>query len=173
VDGLLTLEPADHALILAAHAWEGAPLGRARDLVDISLLAEEAGRDRVSARAEELEIARLWRTTIAAADALFSPAVDNPLPVWARSLSTARDVTVFGNHVKRWISPFWSMPPGRALRAGLVNAARDALPAGGGESWRAKVVRSWRAIRNAFRPKLHHEREIGDEARRPPRRTRF
>jgi hypothetical protein len=173
VDGLLTLDPADHALIVAAHAWQRVPLGRARDLVDIWLLAEEAGRDQVAARAEELQIARLWRTTIGVADALFSLEADRRLPIWARSLSTARDVTVLGHHVQRWVSPFWTMPPGQALRAGLVSLARVVLPAGGGESWRAKVVRSRRAIRNALRPKLHHDREIGDEARRPPRRTRY
>ena len=42
ISGVLALSPAHHALVLAAHSWEGTPLRRILDLVDVTLVAQEA-----------------------------------------------------------------------------------------------------------------------------------
>ena len=50
VDGILTLPPAHHALLLAVHSWAHEPLRRLRDMVDIAAMAERrrSMRDRTA-----------------------------------------------------------------------------------------------------------------------------
>ena len=68
-DGVKMLPPAYHALLVAAHSWRHGPLSQLRDMIDVVVMAEAAGRDSVSALAREWGVERLWRSTIRAADA--------------------------------------------------------------------------------------------------------
>jgi len=172
IDGLLAPSPSHHALLVAAHAWDFNPLGRLIDLLDVQLLAVEAGRDAIADDAAKLGLGALWSTTLAASDALFGPPGKGRLPRTARSLASARDSTVFGQHVRRWVSWFWILPPLPALRAAGNTLVRDALPAAG-ETWGSKARRTATAARNGFRRKWLHEAQIGDAARKPPRRSNY
>ena len=71
VDGVLAPGPARHAVLIAAHAWAHQPLGRLRDLVDIRAIAAEADAAEMDRLVRAWQLARIWRTTGAVADALF------------------------------------------------------------------------------------------------------
>jgi hypothetical protein len=169
VDGIDTLAPADHALVLAAHSWAHLPLRRVLELVDVALLAREADPDDIAARARASGFERVWRTTSKTIDSLLYGAPRSAAErLWARHLATARERTVFESHVERWLSPFWSLPPRRAIPASARNIAVDASPAEG-EGWSGKLARVRKALRNAFSAKTAHERELGHEAHRKRR----
>jgi hypothetical protein len=172
IEGLMAPAPAHHALLVAAHAWDFNPLGRIIDLLDVQLLAAEAGRDEVAHAARGLRVAGLWKTTLEASDALFASPGRGRIPRGARNLAAARDSTVLGQHVRQWTSPFWVLSPARAIPASVTTIVREALPAGG-ETWGGKYRRVLTAARNGFRRKWHHDAEIGDAAVRPPRRPRY
>jgi hypothetical protein len=172
VDGLLVLPPAEHAVVLAAHAWVHIPLGRLRDLLDVAATAAAAERRELDDVAGELGVERLWSATISAADSLLS-GEPSPLALrlWARNLPALRERTVAEAHLERWISTFWTLPPGVAVRQSASNIAWDFRPAAQ-EPWRAKLARIRRAVRNAAARKSQHDRELGREARQlhPPER---
>lgn len=165
--GLYALPPAQHALILAAHSWAHEPLRRLRDLVDVVLLAEEAGRDETARVAREWGAERLWRATIGAADAvLFGARPTWPLRLWAQNLPRARERTVLENHLQRWLSDFSVAPPARAVARWPETVVRELAPEGD-EGWGAKLSRSARALRNARLRRSAHDEELAQE---PPRR---
>ena len=141
------LPPAYHALLVAAHSWRHGPLSQLRDMIDVVVMAEAAGRDSVSALAREWGVERLWRSTIRAADAAVLGAEwPTGLRLWARNLERVRERTVFENHATRWLSDFWIMPP-RAARSPARDARAGAQPRER-EPWRAKLTRTG-AVRNA------------------------
>jgi hypothetical protein len=168
VDGMLALPAAEHALLVAAHAWAHEPLRRVLDLVDAALLGGEAGEREVSALARRWGLERVWQTTAAAAAALFDGA-PTPLAmrVWARHLRPLRERSVLEGHLERWLSGFWSLPAGAATTAFAVAFAHDVTPAPD-ESWREKLGRVRTAVRNAAVARSEHDRVLP----RLPVRTR-
>jgi hypothetical protein len=175
VDGVLTLPPAHHALLLAAHAWVDEPLARIRDLLDVAVMAEGVERGELDALAARWGMRRLWRTTIGVADALFDGKARRTLAqrTWARNLAEARERTVFETHLESWVSAFWSVRFSAAARLAAANIAWDLRPAAD-ESWRAKMGRALRAARHWSLPKSLHDERAGEDARRlsPPTRWR-
>lgn len=160
VEGVLTLPPAHHALLLAAHAWAHRPLGRLGDLVDIALVASRAERTQLERVARGWGLTRVWRTTAAAIEALFG---DGPRPaaltLWARHLEGVRERTVLEAHVQRWLSAFWAVPPATAAHASLREIRGDLLPEDG-EGWRSKRVRVRAALSNALVRKSQHDEAL-------------
>lgn len=158
VDGLLAPSPERHALLLAAHAWTHGPLLRARDLLDLGLLAAEADRAEAERVARAWGMEKLWCTTLAIADALF---LDEPRPRalrgWASNLAELGERTVLGNHVARWVGWYSAFPPALGARAMLDEIRADLTP-DGDEGWRRKARRSARAVRNALVPRSQHDR---------------
>jgi putative nucleotidyltransferase-like protein len=150
VDGLLAPNRSHHALIVAAHSWAEAPLRRALDLVDVTVLSSGLDRDELRRLAHRWDIAGLWETTVAAAQALlFDARTPLSLRLWARDLRSTRDRTVLENHVRFLASSFWALPPRRALRVTgqrVLEAAKPAME----ESWHRKLGRTGLAFRNAF-----------------------
>jgi hypothetical protein len=168
VAGLLALPPAEHALLVAAHAWAHEPLRRALDLVDASVLADEADERELRALARSWGIDGVWRTTAAAAGALLGTArTPVAMRVWARHLRPLRERSVLEGHLERWLSGFWSLPPGRATTAFAVAVAHDLTPAPD-ESWREKLRRVRTAVRDAALARSEHDRVLP----RLPVRTR-
>jgi hypothetical protein len=164
-EGILFPHPADHALLVVAHSWATLPLRRALDLVDISLLAAEAGRAAIVELARQSALERVWRCMIGVADALLGDAPDPiSLRTWARSLRVARDLTVFEAHVRRVVSPFWALPAHRAALVASEALARELLP-GPDDDWRAKAARTAAAVRRPWAPKSEHDRDL-DRRRR-------
>ncbi|HSE82686.1 MAG TPA: nucleotidyltransferase family protein [Gaiellaceae bacterium] len=168
-DGVLTLPPGPHVLVLAAHLWVSNPFARLRDVLDISLLLRETDAAEVDALARAWGMSRLWETTQAVVRSVLlggkSPLAER---LWARHLAAAREQTVFEVHVTRWASPFWALPLRRAVPVAAASAAADLAPAAD-EPWRAKARRSLRALRNLGASKSKHEDELGPEGRQLPR----
>jgi Uncharacterised nucleotidyltransferase len=164
VNGMLTLPPAQHAVLLAVHSWAHEPLRRLRDVVDIAAMARGADRNELRRVARRWRVERLWRTTIAAVDSIFG---DRPTPwalrLWAQNLARARERTVFENHLQRWLSDFWAMPVETAT-ARVPRTFLDEIRPEEGETWKAKASRSALALRHAARPRSRHDRDL-DERR--------
>jgi hypothetical protein len=172
VEGISTLPPAEHALVLAAHSWAHLPLRRIQELVDIAAVAERTDRSEIDDLSRRWGIERVWRTTIECVDSLFygSPTT-SAQRIWARHLGSARERTVFESHMQRWLSGFWALPVRKAVPT-LGTAIADEFRVGEGESWREKGVRARRAIRNAFMPRSQHDLQLGPGAHRRKRTRR-
>jgi Uncharacterised nucleotidyltransferase len=170
VAGIGTPAAPKHAVLLAAHAWAHAPLGRVRDLLDVGALLTDADRGEAAGLAEAWGISRIWRTTVDAIDALVEGTTTWPLRLWAASIRDVRTQTVLEDHVQRLVSPFWAVEPWAAtIRAGsaLVNEIRPAFD----EGWREKASRSAAAFRRAFAPVTRHRELLGGSATRGRRRN--
>jgi hypothetical protein len=166
--GFHVLPPAHHALLLAAHSWAHEPLRRLRDIVDVAAVTEAAGRQEVAELARSWRVERLWRATDAVAEAvLYGRRRPLALRLWAQNLETARERTVLENHLQRWFSDFWIMPPHRAIERVPATLAGELFPEGG-EGWRSKLSRSRRAIRNATRRRSEHDDELARRSGRKP-----
>lgn len=160
VEGILALPPAEHAVLLAAHAWAHVPLRRLLDLVDVAAAAQHAHPEELRARAADWGMTRVWRTTDAAIRSLFYRGRTTlPLRTWARGLRLVRERTVLEAHMERTFSCFWSLEP----RPALARMARETLQQfrrEPGESWRAKLARSGRALRNPLSSVADHDRAV-------------
>jgi hypothetical protein len=157
VEGIQTPDPAQHALLVAAHAWSGVPLRRLLDLVDVLVLARQADRADLEQLTERWGIAGVWRSTAAAGQAmLLSGPAPWSLRTWARDIDAVRDRSVFENHVRRILGPFWALPLRRATRV-AARALVDEVGPAPGEPWSAKLGRVRRAVGNAgVRLREHH-----------------
>ncbi len=160
VEGVVTLSPAQHALILAVHSWAHEPLRRVADVLDVAAVAYHADGEELEAIALAWGIARLWHTTAAVSGALFgerAPAL--AARVWGAGVLNVRERTVLEAHLESWFSPFSALPRDRAAlamgKAMLMDIRRDK-----GDSWPRKAQRSSRAILNAFRGRSHHHRTL-------------
>jgi hypothetical protein len=178
VEGMLTLAPERHALLLAVHSWAHEPLRRLRDIVDVAAMTSAADRDEIGRLARLWGVERLWKTTIAVVDAVLADrGTPWALRLWAQNLDRARERTVFENHLQRWLSDFWALPAGLALGR-LPQTFLDEIRPEREEGWRAKLSRTALAVRNAARPRAAHDQQVGerrsrvdgagDPERRPP-----
>ena len=151
IDGLEAPSAAHHTVLVAAHSWEKLPLGVLRDLVDVAVTAEQADPDEVERVAAEWGLGRVWQTTVATTAWLFAGG-KRPLAtqLWARNLLSPRESTLLEAHARRWVTPFWMLPPGRATVAAASNVGADLRPSRG-ETWREKGRRIFRAAANPSR----------------------
>jgi hypothetical protein len=160
VDGVLAVDPTQHALILAAHGWKENALGTLRDLVDVAAVATALPERDLERAASAWGLERVWHATRMTTDALLE---GRPLPlpmrVWARHLESVRERTVLESHLRNWLQGFSKSPPRVAL-LDLRDALRRELRPKPGESWRRKLTRAADAARHPRRPSFH------DEARR-------
>ena len=161
VDGILSLPPEYHALVVAAHAWAHGPLARFLDLVDIAVLLAGADRSRVAALARAWGMSRLWAATLAVADALFVPGtpVDPALRFAGRHLWAVRERTVLEVHLARWLGGLAAATPAASLGA-TWSAVKSDLRPRPGEAGRVKAARAGRAVLAAFRPFSDHARNV-------------
>jgi hypothetical protein len=163
IAGILALPAELHAMLIAAHAWAHAPLGRLIQLVDLAAVTAGLNRSELDRTAARLGMERLWKTSMDAADALVEGrAATLPLRLWARSLRAAREPTVLESHLGRWLPPWWALPAREALRANAFTISRE-LGRLRNEPWRRKLRRTLRALRNAGRPLSDHNRTLGEE----------
>jgi hypothetical protein len=172
VDGIDTLDPARHALVLAAHACAHGPLTKLGHALDVALLAGEVPADELRALARWWDLERLWRTSTSFSEALFGDGrIPLALRVWGRCLPAVRERRVVEAHLEDWLSPFSVYPRGVAAQATLAALADEFRPLDG-ETWRTKARRAGRAVRHAFAPLSDHRRELGppadDHERREP-----
>lgn len=166
VPGVLGLPAAQHAVVMAAHSWGERPLRRLLDLIDVAV-ASAGHREDASAQARAWRLPRLWGTTAAAIDALLFGAPEPlALRLWARDLADVRDRTVFEDHLRRWLSPFWALRPHRAVAAAAVAMSRELTPAPT-ETWASKLNRARQAALHPGRARAEHARRLGVEGVKP------
>jgi hypothetical protein len=168
VPGISAPDPAHHALILAAHHWATQPLHALRDVVDIAAVAARTDPAAIEAAARAWGVDRLWRTTFAAANGLLGGERQSAaVAVWARHLPAVRERSVLSNHLGRWLSNFWGLPLGPALR-GLAATLRKELLPYPGETWREKLIRVWHAVARPRASMSSHADSWRDAAGVPP-----
>jgi Uncharacterised nucleotidyltransferase len=156
VAGISAPDPVHHALMLAAHAWKHNPLHTLRDLVDIAAVSAGLSDAQLAKNAESWGLAKVWRTTRAAVEALFEGGpVTVPLRTWAGHLRSVRERTVVEDHLMRWLHVFWELPP-RAAVLDLQEPLRLTFLPLPGESWQEKLVRTRRSITHPGEPMSRH-----------------
>lgn len=166
VDGFLAPTPAQHAVLLAAHSWAHEPFRSVRDLIDVAVIAAEAGAGETMAAAQRWHAGDLWRATTDAMAALFAGAAPSlAMRTWAKNLTHVRGRTVLEEHLERWSSDFWVLPHRAALRRLPSTLAREVAPRPG-ETWSDKAGRSSLALRNALRRRMDHDDALEDVSRR-------
>lgn len=125
----VTLPPALHAVVVAAHAWAERPLRRALDLVDVQALLVGQDREQASAAAADWGVDRVWETTLAASEALFGR---RPQPwtlrTWARNVPAMRQQRRLEAVLERVLAPFSALPPVPAARVGTTNLLHSVVP---------------------------------------------
>lgn len=163
--GILTLSPPQHAVVLAAHAWrEVAPLQKLRALVDVLAFTDDDDRQELGAIARRWDFERGWYTTLAAADWLLRDA-EEPVFVryWARYIRQLREPTVLELHLQAWLSPFSLTQPRIAARLSAAAVLRDLRPQTPQEGWAAKGRRVARGLLHPLsRPPERVRRSIDD-----------
>jgi hypothetical protein len=166
VDGYLAPAPAQHAILLAAHSWAHEPFRSVRDLIDVAVLAAEAGAGETMAAARRWQAGELWQATTDATDALFAGGAPSlALRTWAKNLTQVRGRTVLEEHLERWSSDFWVLPRRKALRRLPSTLMREVTPRPG-ETWSDKARRSSLAIRNALRRRMDHDTALKNASER-------
>jgi hypothetical protein len=162
VEGILTPEDAQHALLLAAHAWAHEPLWRLRDLVDVRALASKSERAAIERIAQDWGLRRLWRTTDRVTEAVLGKD-QMPLLVrlWAGHLLEPRERSVLENHLRDLMAAYWALPLTAALATTADALVEDFFPSPE-ESWSDRLSRMLRASRNANTPMSDHKRRRGE-----------
>lgn len=169
IDGVLTLPPAHHALVLAGHLWSHDPLTRLLRILDVALMIDATEPGEIASLARVWGMGRLWGSTAAVADSLCGSGDAEPWPLrtWARGLRCAREPSVWEGHLSRLLSPLAIYTPVPAVRALGAAVAGFALPHDD-EPWRRKLVRTAQQVaRPAMRRSEHVEALKSD---RPPRK---
>jgi hypothetical protein len=158
-EGILTLAPEHHVLVLAAHVWAHDPLTKLLRIIDVAVMAAGLDRDDVDALARAWGVGRLWRSTTAVADALFHGRPEPfMLRVAGRGLKTARESTVLELHAGRLIAPFCIHSSARAFAA--ASSLGGFLRRHDGESWGKKLVRTAAQLSRPSMPRSEHLRRI-------------
>jgi hypothetical protein len=154
VAGILAPSPGTHALLLAAHSFAHSSMGHLRDVVDVAAVMGGDTSGESEAIAREWDWEGLWQLSHAAVDALLT-GEDAPR-VLGGHLRTARERTVFENHVARTAAPVYALPKRRVVRA-VTGVMIDTLSPSEDESWPHKLWRSSLAVVHARMPTSKHE----------------
>ena len=156
VDGITTLPPEQHTLVLAAHAWQHQPLGRLGNLIDVAVTLKRCDPTDVDALARRWGCTRMWRTTHAAIrSVLHGEGRSAGVALWARHLRGVRERTVLEWHLKDALAPVWGLPR-RRVPAAFVAEVRAMTHPEGVEPWRDKLRRAGFALRNAGTARSEH-----------------
>jgi hypothetical protein len=166
VDGILALDPHQHAVLLASHTWREVPMQKLRALVDVLAFTDDDDREKLAEIARRWKFERGWSATLAAADWLLREGEEPGfVRYWARYLRGMREPTVFEMHVQAWLSPFTLAAPRTAVRISATAALRDLRPRPQ-EGWAPKVRRTAHAVLHPLSARSEHERRSGRGRRR-------
>jgi hypothetical protein len=172
IPGLLGLAPEYHALVLAAHGWVELPFRRVSDLLDVAAVAACADPDAITLLSRRWQMERVWRTMIAAADAMFRGGeIPTAMRICAGNFLGVRDRTVQETHIRRLVASFWALPLPVALAEVAHAIALTALPSPS-DTWSTKLARGRLALRHRSQPSSEHVELLGTDARRAPRLPR-
>ena len=169
-EGVTTLPPAHHTLVLAAHAWREAPLTRVGHLLDIVTMSAGADIDELDRLAQRWGLERLWPATLATVDSVLLGAGDQKLVsrLWTMNLQTVRERTVFTSKLSEVLAPFWGLKTSDAIGASMREIGADLRPKGD-ETWGEKVRRTGGALRQARHRRSARDRALRARRERPPK----
>jgi hypothetical protein len=170
IDGILTPDPHQHAVLLASHAWREVPMQKLRALVDVLAFTNDEEREELAELARRWKFERAWAATLAAADWLLREGEEPSfVRYWARYLRQLRDPTVFEMHLQVLLSPFTLAQPRTAVRLS-ASAVLRALRPRPQEGWTTKARRTAHAVLHPFSAKSGHDRRFrqGRWRRRAP-----
>ena len=166
VEGLKTLAPLHHALVVAVHAWTHGPMARVGDLVDVTLMAWDTERTELLSLARRWGLERLLLATLGSADAvLFGGRRPRSIRVWARNVPDVRERTVLETHIGRWLAGFSALGARRGALVLAREIAKDLRPLGG-ETWSTKARRTRMAVGNARVKRSVHDEQFERTERR-------
>ena len=169
VPGIDTLEPAAHAIALAAHDWAHQPLGRLGNLIDVATALRHTTDAETDALARAWGCRRLWRTSRRAVGRLLEGDRSSAaVALWGRHLPALRERTVFEWHLHRALAPVWGLPVPHATTGALASLAADGRPLPG-EAASTKLRRTAMALRAAGRPRSVHDLALEERAGVPTR----
>jgi hypothetical protein len=164
IPGILAPPPAAHAVLLAGHAWSHQPLWRVGDLIDVAVMLSASEPGSAEGIARDWGWEKMWATTLAALVGLFaSRRPSGASRLWARHLVSARQRTVFEQHLAPIGGAIASLPARRIPRAVASIVVEAAAPVPG-EEWSVKLRRSRLAVSRAgMAASRHHEQLLAGE----------
>jgi hypothetical protein len=161
VEGLLAPARSAHALLLVAHGWAHAPLGRLADLVDVAAVMAGGSRHETDDLARRWGWERMWRITVQASDAILAgTARSSAVSVWARHLPSLRERALVEKHFAGVAAPACTLPAAPATLAVAAVLGRT-VGSHGDERWTHKLRRFRVAVAHAFAANSEHERAVG------------
>lgn len=152
VEGISTLSPEHHALVVAVHGWRHGPLLSVGHLLDLALLAEECDSDELLRTAERWRVRRIWETSLQAARSLLlGEGSSLPLLVGGRHLRRLRERSIIGRQASVYVGTLWSPSPIVTARAvtHLVSTTMRPVEA---QSLTSRLARLARVARRSTRP---------------------
>ena len=160
VPGVLAPEPAAHAVLLVAHAWNHDPLGKLGQILDPAVMLASADHRRADAFARAWGWGGMWNTTLAVMDTVLDQKRRGlASKLWARHLLDVRERVVIENHIVRLAAPVSGLPGGQ-VRQAVTCGLRSTFVHDPGEDWMTQLRRSCLAIAHAFRPVSVHEQSL-------------
>ncbi len=149
----MTVSPAHHAVLLAAHSWQHEPFRRVIDLVDVAVMASESDPDTLAALAQRWRLGGIWRSTI---EAIASFQGGDPPRAWTdrmltQHLRAVRPRTTAELRLARWFAGYRAPTLAIAAKTIIQTVAEDLSPAAE-DSWSAKMGRIPRTVRNSLSP---------------------
>ena len=125
LDGIRGPSPEHDFALHLAHSWSDRPVGRARDLIDLTLLADALDHGNATEVARRYRLRRVWRASLQARDAL----LDHERPPLALQQVTRHLTQPYDSQhdvYRRLTSPLWADSPFQGftiLRRELARAA--------------------------------------------------
>jgi hypothetical protein len=170
VDGLLVPDRAQHAVLLASHAWGEIAFRRLRQLVDIVAFLEDGiEANLLEEAAAAWGFRRGWLSSVEVCRWMFyGEEKPTSVRIWARHLETLRDPRVFEMHVQAWLAPFWMVAPPKAAQLAVAALTHDFRPEIG-QTWGDKLRQTARALTHPFSSKSEHTKRSGARWWQKPR----
>ena len=141
VDGLLTLDPAAHAVYLAVHSWRHRPFYRRQDLEDIQVLLEHDGTKTEAADlARAWGVGRIWGYYQNAIEARLGNEPARPMVRLLGGTADSESRSVRSEYLGQYAGRFFVDHPIRH-RAAIVRGIRGGLQPLEGERFRQKLAR--------------------------------
>jgi len=152
VEGVSTLSPEHHALLVAVHGWRHGPLLSLGHLLDLALLAQECDFDELLRTAERWRVRRIWETSLLAArSVLLGEGSSLPLLVGGQHLRRVRERSIIGTHASVYFGTLWMPSPTVTARA-LTHLVSTTLRPLEAQSWTSRLARLARVARRSTRP---------------------
>ncbi len=161
--GVLSLAHTHQVLLLAAHAWRGAPFEALGHLIDIVVTRQGVSADDLATQAHAWGVDQLWRNTAAAIDQILTGGGGRALASLTRNFDPLRERSVVEAKLAELAAPFYGLPTRAAARATVRQLAHE-LQRDLGESRRHKLVRTATAIHQIFRPRSERDKFLRREA---------